>query len=173
MKTTLSLIIILLSLIIFNFYKIFYFNIFTHSLPYGVYMMIKGDPQRGDYAASCLRDEIARYGIDRRYLEQGDCDTGAVRILKMIKGIPGDHFVVKNGLLQLNGHSYRIMDKDSSGRVLKIFYKQKEGVLEKNKYLLLSDFVENSWDSRYWGPMGIEFLLKPLYTINSLSCVFD
>jgi len=31
------------------------------------------------------------------------------------------------------------------------------------KYILLSDFAKNSWDSRYWGPVGIQFLLKPLW----------
>jgi type IV secretory pathway protease TraF len=132
-------------------------------------MKIKGIPQRGEYAASCLTEEIARYGIDRRYLEQGNCDTGTVRVLKMIKGIPGDHFIVKNGFLRLNGYSYHIMDKDSSGRTLKLFYNRKEGVLDKGKYILLSDFVNNSWDSRYWGAVNIQFLLKPLCIIDNVK----
>ena len=74
--------------------------------------------------------EIAQYGIARHYLAQGNiCDTGTVPVLKMIKGLPGDHFVVKNGFLEINGHLYRIMDKDSSGRALKGFYKHKEGTI--------------------------------------------
>ena len=157
------LLLILLGLIILNFTHIVYFNIFTHSLPYGIYIKISGTPQRGDYAASCLTSQIAQYGIDRRYLAQGNCDTGTVRILKMIKGLPGDHYAVKNGFLELNGHSYSIMDKDSSGRTLRSFYKRMEGVLDKGKYILLSDFAKNSWDSRYWGPVSIQFLLKPLW----------
>ena len=83
------LLLVLFGLIILNFTHIVYFNIFTHSLPYGIYMKINGTPQRGDYAASCLTPEIAQYGIDRRYLAQGNCDTGTVRVLKMIKGFPG------------------------------------------------------------------------------------
>ena len=169
MKTIQWLLLVLLGLIILNFTHIIYFNIFTHSLPYGIYMRIKGAPQRGDYAASCLPQEIAQYGISRHYLAQGNCDTGTVRVLKMIKGIPGDHFVVKNGFLELNGNFYRIMDKDSSGRALNTFYKQKQGVLDKGKYILLSDFVKNSWDSRYWGPVSIEFLLKPLWIFENVK----
>ena len=163
------LLLILSGLIILNFTHIVYFNIFTHSLPHGIYMKINGTPQRGDYAASCLTQEIARYGIDRRYLAQGNCDTGTVRVLKMIKGLPGDYFVVKNGFLELNGYSYFIMDKDSSGRTLRSFYKQREGVLDKGKYILLSDFVKNSWDSRYWGPVSIQFLLKPLWIFENVK----
>jgi conjugative transfer signal peptidase TraF len=169
MKTRQWLLLILFGLIILNFTHIVYFNIFTHSLPYGIYMKINGTPQRGDYAASCLTQEIAQYGIDRRYLAPGNCDTGTVRVLKMIKGLPGDYFVVKNGFLELNEYSYPIIGKDSSGRTLKVFYKQKEGVLDKGKYILLSDFVKNSWDSRYWGPVSIQFLLKPLWVFENVK----
>jgi conjugative transfer signal peptidase TraF len=150
-------------LLILNSTRVIFFNIFTHSLPYGVYLKIEGLPQRGDYAASCLTPEIVHYGISRGYLARGNCETGTVLVLKMIKGIPGDHFVVKNGFLELNGHSYYIINKDSSKRSLKVFYQQKVGVLAKGKYILLSDFAQNSWDSRYWGPVGIQFLLKPLW----------
>ena len=160
---------ILASLIILDFTHVLYFNVFTHSLPYGIYMRIKGNPQRNDYAVTCLTPEIAQYGINRRYLATGNCDTGAVMVLKIIKGVPGDHFVVKNGFFALNGCSYPITNKDSWGRTLKVFYRQKDGILDKGKYLLLSDFVNNSWDSRYWGPVSIQFLLKPLWLFENVK----
>jgi len=169
MKIVQWLLLVLSVLIVLNLTHIIYFNIFTHSLPYGIYMRIKGVPQREEYAASCLTPEIAQYGIDRGYLAQGICDTGTVPVLKKIKGLPGDHFVVKNGFLGLNGHFYYIMNKDSSGRALRVFYKQKEGILDKGKFILLSDFAKNSWDSRYWGPMSIEFLLKPLWIFENVK----
>lgn len=125
------LLLVLLVLVTCNFTHIIYFNIFTHSLPYGIYMKVKGTPQRGDYAASCLTAEIARYGMDRSYLAQGNCATGTVMVLKIIKGLPGDRFVVKNGSLELNGTQYPIRDKDSVGRGLKVFYRQKEGTLNR------------------------------------------
>jgi conjugative transfer signal peptidase TraF len=162
-KITQWLLLILSGLIILNLTGMLYFNIFTHSLPYGIYLRINGLPRRGDYAASCLSREIVRYGIDRHYLGPGNCDTGTVLVLKMIKGIPGDPYAVHNGFLELNGYLYAIMRNDSSGRILKVFYNQKAGVLDKGKYILLSDFSEKSWDSRYWGPVSIQFLLKPLW----------
>jgi len=108
------LLLVLVVLAACNFTHIIYFNIFTHSLPYGIYMKVKGTPQRGDYAASCLTAAIARYGMDRGYLAQGNCATGTVMVLKIIQGLPGDRFVVKNGSLELNGMQYPIRDKDSS-----------------------------------------------------------
>jgi conjugative transfer signal peptidase TraF len=161
------LLLVLSALVVLDSSRLFYFNIFTHSLPYGVYMRVKGGPQRGDYAASCLTSDIAQYGIDRQYLAQGNCLTGTVGVLKIIKGLPGDRFSVKNGFLELNGNVYSIMEKDSSGRTLKVFYKQREGILGKGEYMLLSDFVQNSWDSRYWGPVNIQFLLKPFWTFEN------
>jgi len=161
------LFILILLLMVLDLTRIIYLNIYTHSLPYGIYMKIEGIPKREDYAATCLTTEIARYGIERNYLALGICPTGTVRVLKIIKGLPGDDFIIKNGFLELNGYSYPIMQKDSSGRSLKIFYENKERTLPNGKYMLLSDFVKDSWDSRYWGPVSIQFLLKPLWIFEN------
>ena len=161
------LLLILIILVTVNFTHSIYFNIFTHSLPYGIYIRVKGIPQKGEYAASCLTEEIARYGISRGYLAKGNCDTGSVLVLKTIEGLPGDHFIVENGVLKINRKKYLIKDKDSIGRDLKVFYQQKEGVLNKDEYILVSDFAQNSWDSRYWGPVAVRFLLKPLWIFES------
>jgi len=161
------LVFILLGLVVLNFSHQIYFNIFTHSLPYGIYSRVNGFPQKGDFAATCLPSEIAHYGIKRNYLEQGHCDSGSVLVLKVIKGIPGDHYLVKDQILELNKHFYPIMSKDSVGRPLKVFYDFNKGVINQGQYFLLSDFVKNSWDSRYWGPVHIQFLLKPLFLFES------
>jgi len=163
------LLLVMLALIILNYFHILYFNIFTHSLPQGVYLRTKGSPRIDEYAATCLTPTIARYGIAKGYLAQGNCDSGTVLVLKIIKGLPGDHYKVDNKNLELNGHSYRIMNKDSSSRALRSFFVQNEGILDKGKYILLSDFVPNSWDSRYWGPVGIQFLLKPLWILENVK----
>ena len=126
MKITPYLFLILFCLIFLNSSHLIYFNIFTHSLPFGIYMKTTGTPQKGDYAASCLTPRIAQYGISRRYLAQGNCDTGTVLVLKMIKGLPGERFVMKNKFLEINGYSYRIMDHDSSGRALGFFINRRK-----------------------------------------------
>jgi len=163
------LLLVLLVLGTLNFTHIIYFNIFTHSLPYGIYIKVNGTPKRGDFAASCLTAEIARYGMDRGYLAPGNCDTGTVRVLKIIAGLPGDRFVLYNGSLELNGRRYPIRDKDSVGRGLKVFYRQQGGMLKKGEYILISTFTNNSWDSRYWGPVTVQFLLKPLWIFEDIK----
>lgn len=157
---------VLSGLLYLNFSHRVYCNLFTHSLPYGFYIQINGVPQRGDYAATCLTREIAQYGIARGYLAQGNCETGTVRVLKIIKGVPGDRYALNNGALELNRHAYRIKDKDTLARPLRVFYQQSQGRVERGYYFLLSDFVDNSWDSRYWGPVRVQFLLKPLWVFE-------
>jgi len=156
---------ILVILIILNFSHRLYFNIFTHSLPSGIYLRINGVPERNDYAATCLTTNIARYGIARGYLEQGICSSGSVLVLKIIRGMPGDNFEVKDGVFKINGQSYPLMALDSRGRDLKVFY-SKTGRVAQGKYILLSGYVKNSWDSRYFGPVTVQFLLKPLWTLG-------
>jgi conjugative transfer signal peptidase TraF len=158
----------ILAIVVFlNFYPLVFFNIYTHSLPYGIYIKTSGDPERGSYAATCLTPEIAQYGIERGYLAHGrQCTSGTVMVLKVIEGLPGDHYSVENGFFEINGVSYNVLPKDSQGRPLRAFYGQNQGVVEKGKYILLSNFIKNSWDSRYWGPVGIQFLVKPLWIFD-------
>ena len=159
------LLLIISTLIFFYVTPIVYFNFITHSLPNGIYLRVSGVPKRGDYAATCLTPQIAQYGIVRGYLMRGSCVSGTVGILKIIKGVPGDYYSIIKGSLLLNGKLYGVMDRDSSGRALKEFYNTK-GVIGRDKYFLLSDFVKNSWDSRYWGPVSIQFLLRPLWVLG-------
>ncbi len=154
---------VLILCIALNLSHLVFFNIFSASLPCGIYLRVNKQPQRDDCAAACLTYEAAQYGLQRSYLAQGDCPTGSVLVLKWIKGMPGDRYAVKNNFLGINGHLYHIMKKDSAGRPLKVFYHDREGILRTGQYLLLSDYVPNSWDSRYWGPVSIAFLLKPIW----------
>jgi len=164
MKLILGFIVVLLVFINCNHFL--FFNFFTHSLPHGIYLRTGGAPKIGDYAVSCLTPEIARYGIERGYLVPGNCKTGSVPVLKIIKGMPGDNFMIKNGYFALNGIEYPIADHDSTGRPLKAFYAGSGGVLEENKYLLISTFVKNSWDGRYWGGVAIKYIVKPLWIFD-------
>lgn len=101
--------------------------------------------------------------MQQGYLVEGNCKTGSIPVMKIIKGLPGDRYSYKNGLLMLNGAQYQQKTQDSSLRPLKTFYRQDAGVLNNGEYILISSYVTNSWDSRYWGPVPIEYLLKPLW----------
>ena len=70
-------ILVIFSILIYlHLSHLLFFNIYTHSLPHGIYIQKDGAPQRGDYAVSCLTNEIAQYGIRQGYLVQGNCQDG-------------------------------------------------------------------------------------------------
>lgn len=138
-----------------------FLNIFTNSLPQGVYLRKDGGFVKEEYALTCLTQPIVEYGLERQYLRKGNCKTGIIPVGKVIKAVPGDTFSVINNVLKANGETFLIAQKDSAGRSLKRFYADGVYVLKQGEYLLLSDYVADSWDSRYWGPVNVEYLLKP------------
>ena len=146
--------------------RILYFNIISHSLPPGIYIKTNAPPKIGEYAASCLTQEIADYGLSHRYLMQGGCSTGIVPVMKIIKGVPGSWYSNKDGVFKIKPaqQEYLLKSVDSKNRPLKIFYSASSSFVNKGNYLLLSTYVPNSWDSRYWGPVPINFVLEPLIT---------
>ena len=74
--------------------------------------------------------------------------------------------MIKDGLLDVDRIKYPVFDHDSQGRPLKTFYKSNKIVLGQDQYLLLSNYVTNSWDGRYWGPVTIKFLVKPFWIFD-------
>jgi conjugative transfer signal peptidase TraF len=155
-------------LIILYYSHFFFLNIFTHSLPYGIYIRKMGEPHINDYAVSCLSKPVSDYGLKRGYLGPlpGPCSQGSIPVLKVIKGQPGDHYRYLNNSLEINGSIYLILTKDSSGRPLDRLYAGDEGVLKKAEYLLISTFAKNSWDSRYWGPVSIQYVVQPIWVFE-------
>ena len=141
-----------------------FLNIFTKSLPQGIYLRKDGGFKKNEYALTCLNQDVAAFGLERGYLQRGDCKTGIIPVGKIIKGVPGDTYFVDNKSLSINGENFAIEAKDSSGRPLKRFFPDGKNVLKQGEYLLLSDYVHDSWDSRYWGPVPVESLLKPWVT---------
>ena len=85
---------------------------------------------------------------------------------KIIYGLPGNYFFIGDGLLDVDGIKYPVLSHDSQGRPLKSFYKSNKVVLGRDQYLLLSNYVANSWDGRYWGPVAIKFLVKPFWIFD-------
>jgi signal peptidase I len=87
-------------------------------------------------------------------------------VIKVIAGVPGDSFTVQNGILTINGKTYPLQQTDRAGKPLKRFYGESVRKLQKEEYILLSDYVPNSWDSRYWGPVEIKYIIKPLVVFH-------
>lgn len=143
-----------------------YFNIFSSSVPVGIYRRVDDAPKTGSFAATCLDRSLAEFGLERGYLIRGNCKTGIQPVLKIIYAVEGDTFAVHDGLVVINGKKltgFDVLDTDSKGRAVKPFFVG-EHTLKKDEFILMSDHKKNSWDSRYWGPVPVEYLLEPVWT---------
>ncbi|MCA9408677.1 MAG: conjugative transfer signal peptidase TraF [Candidatus Omnitrophica bacterium] len=143
-----------------------YFNIYSSSLPIGIYRKINDTPKKGMFVSSCLTVPIARLGLRNGYLMKGRCRTGIQPVMKRIYGVPGDSISLVNDRILINGEEIagiNVLDIDSKGRKIYRFF-EGQTTLTDSYYFLLSDYKKNSWDSRYWGAVSIEFVLEPLLT---------
>lgn len=141
------------------------FNLFDHSMPAGIYQKVELKPTQGSLAVTCLKPEIAAYGLERGYLKKGRCSTGIEPVLKRVMAVECDMVTFENEGIKTNGEflkGYRIAGKDSLGRPLKKFYSGGVYTLKEGEYWLMSDYKPNSWDSRYWGAVGVESGVKPV-----------
>ena len=139
------------------------FNLYSDSLPRGIYREINSVPEKGRFATTLLPKPIADHGVERDYLPSLNKDN-LQPALKIIIGVPGDHISLRNQMLVINGilqPTYRLLTRDSKGRPMKRFWNGPYTV-PRDRFLLLSDYKPNSWDSRYWGPVKIKSLLAPV-----------
>lgn len=87
-------------------------------------------------------------------------------LVKYIKGIPGDLIQVKSNKLYINGeYQGSIKEYDLQGKILKSSL-PKEYTLKKDEYVLLGS-DDNSYDSRYFGIVKKEKILKEALKIKS------
>lgn len=145
-----------------------YFNVLSSSMPRGIYKRVDEEPKTGSIAATCLTEELARYGLERGYLTKGQCPTGIQPVLKKIFAGDNDTVAIHNNIVTVNGHElsgFEILVTDSQGRDVELFY-EGEQLFKKDEYWLMSDLKRNSWDSRYWGAVSIVYTLEPVWTIN-------
>lgn len=139
----------------------------TPSMKLGFYIKSNRSIHRGDTVAFCLPDSYKSTALDRHYVQKGEKCDGIDPLIKEIIAIPGDHVILSNGFVEVNGikYFYQTSYKDSKGRVLSVYprgdYPKTQG------YWMIGTQAKNSWDSRYWGPVlndKILYKLKPILT---------
>lgn len=142
-----------------------YFNIFSNSLPYGLYKKAAKPITRNSLAVSCLNNKVAGYGLEKGYLNKGWCATNIMPVVKRVVGLPGDKIETKGEYFYINGEKYskcKIQGVDSLGQGLTKFYNS-SFVLNDGEYFIVSDYKSNSWDSRYYGPVKVDFVVEPYF----------
>lgn len=124
------------------------------SAPIGWYKIVaKGSYDRGDLVAAWLPKHAEELASKRGYLPKN------IPVIKRIGAVPGDTYCIEADVIRLSdGTSYQILSTDSQGREL-------PGLLDgcrsisAGKFLILSDRVSNSFDSRYFGEVDVQAVL--------------
>ncbi|WP_425409316.1 conjugative transfer signal peptidase TraF [Hyphococcus sp.] len=108
--------------------------------------------KRGDFVAAFTPKEAQKLASGRGYLPEN------LPVLKSIYGIEGDRICIENGTVFINGRRVvDVLESDSYGRQMPIH----EGCfqLQAGEFFLLSTQIPNSFDSRYFGPVGEDRIL--------------
>jgi conjugative transfer signal peptidase TraF len=129
------------------------------SAPLGLWVRVGGEVSRGDWVMGCLPGAVVEFGRLRGYHPEGPplgrCRDGSLPVLKRVVALPGDHVEVEADGVVVNGRllpGTAPLARDSQGRPLPA--PRAALRLGPEELWLLSDHIPNSWDSRYYGPVG-------------------
>lgn len=147
------------------------------SAPSGIYRVEESpsgrslrELRRGELVEACLPDAIAQHGLERGYLQPGDCPGGAEPVAKRVGALSGDIIAISAGYVAVNGERLSSLSKtspiDSSGRLLEHVTWGARRVSPDTVWLFGFN-NPRSWDSRYFGPVSptdVRGVLTPVVT---------
>lgn len=144
---------IIISFIAVTFYQLGFRINATESVA-GIIWQIENKPHnfnKGDYIVVCPPPEFMTKHKIAQHLEIGNC-AGKKPLLKQIIGIEGDHVLINNNGVHINGKFIRNT---------KPILKQHQNI---NQTIPLNQFIiagetSNSMDSRYFGPIKKQWIV--------------
>jgi conjugative transfer signal peptidase TraF len=128
------------------------------SMPTGIWLVapVKQRVKIGDIVVACLPPNVATVGLQRGYIGRGACPNGVAPILKFVAATGGDTITIDAHGITVNGtrlpHSRRARHDDRGRSLVSVApgtYHLGEG------QLWLWTPYSGSWDSRYFGAIGI------------------
>jgi conjugative transfer signal peptidase TraF len=143
----------------------------SESIPFGIYRLTKATPpyERGEVILGCIEDrEIVSIILTREYMRPGQCRSGIVPIGKPLLAIAGDTIELNTEAIRVNGKiipKSETLSHDSKGAPLPI-YPRGTYIVEENDFWLFSDYIPNSFDSRYFGPIPKENIVGRLTKLS-------
>lgn len=145
------------------FYNNYCINI-SPSIPKGIYKLKKvEDLKKGNVVYIEIPDNAKDIIWGREYLPKH-----INYLVKYIQGVPKDLIEVKNNKLFINNEfKGNIQNFDKQGKKLKSELPKKY-TLKENEYLLLGS-DDNSYDSRYFGVVKKEQILKEAFKIKTVK----
>jgi conjugative transfer signal peptidase TraF len=125
------------------------------SLPVGLYLVTAhSDAYLVEF---CPVGPFASLGIARGYRDAGSCSDGGAPLLKPVVARPGDIVEVSVAGLAVNGHllpNTAPMERDTNKRPLTPWPPGRYTVAEDSIWVA-SSYNQRSFDSRYFGPVGL------------------
>lgn len=146
----------------------------SQSMPIGLYRVRTASlalkqVDRGDTVMVCLAPRLAALGVSRGYLpRRGGCLDGRAPIGKPIVAVSGDRVTVDTGGIRVNGEripNSKPLGADAKGRALS-GVPTGQYVVRNGQVWIVSSFSGRSWDSRYWGPVGVGSVTGVLHTFT-------
>jgi conjugative transfer signal peptidase TraF len=133
----------------------------TASAPIGLYRLeLRGSIARGDLVFATLPDSARRLAASRGYLPSN------VPLVKRVEALAGDRICAAgDGIIVNERVVARRLPADGQGRPLPAW--QGCRTLAATEILLLTESVPDSFDGRYFGPIGTDHILGrlvPLWT---------
>lgn len=163
LKTFFKLLIIIFGVV--YIVKLYVYNNYciniSPSIPKGIYRLKEvREIKRGDIVYLEIPDNAKNIIWGRNYLPKH-----IAYLIKYIRGVPQDLIQIKNEKIYIN-HEFKgnIQSFDKEGRKLSSCLPE-EYILQKDEYILLGT-DDNSYDSRYFGVIKKEKILKSAYKIE-------
>ena len=144
---------------------------FTPSMPIGFYYQVShpGILKRGQTVEVCLPRIIGEQGLSRGYLNKGFCEGGFEPVIKELIALPGDEVqITQEGILVNQVFHYAPFIKfDMHGNAMSSY--PVKIIKSTNQYWLYgANDPEYSWDSRFYGGVGLKDIygvLKKILTV--------
>jgi conjugative transfer signal peptidase TraF len=135
-------------------------NFNSPSQPRGLYWLTPGEPRRDQLVLVRLPEAVARFGMERGYLRNGE-------LAKCVAALPGDTVEVTPAGFRINGlplEGTAPVSRDSKRRWIARYPRGPHDTLPGWLWLY-SDHIPLSWDSRYFGPIPQENVLGRLHPL--------
>lgn len=137
--------------VLFTFEKLVIYNP-TSSVPTGFYHYAGKNFEIGEVVLFLTPDVVKEYTLRNHSSE------GFEHFLKPILAKENDHLCFKDNKFLLNGKAFaNVKTLDSRGNELPVWKECRK--LSQNEVFVFSDRVENSFDSRYYGPIEINRII--------------
>lgn len=154
-----TLFVISLSVVVIAVFWIFDLVInVTPSMPVGIWRVFSHPVNASDLKGRIIlicppKNEIFSWAIDQEIISGGRCKTGSIPLLKEVLGVPGDNIDVYGDKVFLNENLAARRHFEVPSR---IFSEIKSYKIPENHVWVLGTSREESFDSRYFGPLSLD-----------------